>query len=61
MKKVQNVYEAVIESNEIYHSFTVTKNSQGYGWVIKCAGADIDEIKKRVVELDEFCKMKYGA
>jgi hypothetical protein len=58
---MSDVYEKVLEGGQIYHSIEITKNTKGYNWVVKVAGADLEKIKERVVETEKFCKDKYGS
>jgi hypothetical protein len=58
---MSDVYEEVIKGGQIYHSVEVTKNTKGYNWVVKVAGADYEKVKERVVDAEKFCKEKYGS
>jgi len=54
------VYEAAIENGQTYHSVEVTSTTRGYTWGVKVAGTDLEEIKKRLMETEAFCKEKFG-
>ena len=58
---VTEVYEAAIESGQTYHSVEVTSTTRGYTWGVKVAGTDLEEIRKRLVETEAFCKAKFGS
>ena len=58
---MSDVYEKVLEGGQIYYSIEITKNTKGYNWVVKVAGADLEKIKEQVVETEKFCKDKYGS
>jgi hypothetical protein len=52
---------ASLKAGEIYHSVEVAKNTKGYNWTVKVAGMDMEAIKNRVVEVEKFCKEKFGS
>jgi hypothetical protein len=57
---MSDVYEATLKAGQVYHSMEVSKNTKGYTWSVKIAGADFELIKTRVVEAEKFCSDKYG-
>jgi hypothetical protein len=54
-------FVASLKSGDIYHSVEVAKNTKGYNWTVKVAGMDMEAIKNRVVEVEKFCKEKFGS
>ena len=53
--------EEVVESVAgPYYSVEITKNSKGYGWSIKVSNSDDSKLKDKLVELEKFCKDKFG-
>lgn len=60
MADAQRIFEVALEGGQLYHSVELTKNTRGYGWVIKVAGMDVDKARDKVVELEKFFREKYG-
>jgi hypothetical protein len=57
---MSDAYEAALKAGETYHSVEVAKNTKGYNWTVKVAGMDLENVKNRVVEVEKFCKEKFG-
>lgn len=57
---MNEVYEEVIKGGQTYHSLEVTKNTKGYGWSVKVAGCDRENVEKTLVEVEQGLKNKYG-
>ena len=52
--------ETVESATGPYYSVEITKNSKGYGWSIKASNADPEIIKQKIIDLQNFCKDKFG-
>ena len=39
----------------------VTKNTKGYNWSVRVVSNDSEEIKKKMLELEAWCKGTYGS
>lgn len=59
MDEVKKVIEGTIISKDPVFSFEAVKNSKGYNWTIKVRSDDIEFIKTKAIELDNFCKEKF--
>lgn len=46
-------------TSESTSSFEVTKNTKGYCWKIKIYSNDLDELKQKSEELDNYAKEHY--
>lgn len=44
----------------LYISSSLTKNTKGYQWEIKCTGFDSEKIKSKIQEMDNFFSENYG-
>lgn len=59
MEEIKKVIEGTIIAKDPTFSFEVVKNTRGYGWTIKVRNDDIEFVKEKAVELDNFCKEKF--
>lgn len=59
MEEVKKILEGTIIARDPNFSLEVSRNSRGYGWVIKVRNDDIEFVKEKVVELDNYCKEKF--
>ena len=57
---MEEMFETIMKAGEIYHSLKIEKNTKGYNWEIKVAGADKEKVKTTLVELEKFCRETYG-
>lgn len=49
-----------LKEGQIYHSIEVVKNTKGYNWTVKCAGNEMEEVLKRVENIEEHLNKKFG-
>lgn len=49
------------EEEKKISSFKISKMSRGYNWEIKIYNDDLDILKSKSIEMDEFARKQWGA
>ena len=60
MSSAEEIHDEAMKGGQTYHSLEVAKNTKGYNWTVKVAGADLEHVKKTLVKTEDALKEHYG-